>query len=534
MRELPVRTILINLAQFEKFCQHALVADGIESFAKQYGQDQYEEAVKKVRKDLLGDCVHNWYHRLSNECTKEGFDIMAKYWRADELVSSLCSKFLANRKGVADKVFGAQALSSRINDSVKTIGIFYYRYSLGGVQRVLSLLIPLYLSLGYKVIFFTDEYDGLNEYNMPEGVIRIILPTSITNSPTTFEERAKALYEHVSNYEIDVFMYHAASSQLLLFDLLLIKLMGIQTILTVHETAMSSFLSFSPELSYKPSVYKVADKVTVLSNVEKTYWRAHGVNALYVPNPMNNEVVIRDQELIEENTLLWIGRLDFRPKQYMDVISVMSEVIKEVPEAKMLVVGNDVTKGATAALENGIAKSNLQNHIELCGATNDVDQYYKRASVHVVTSSCESFPMTITESRAYGIPLVMYELPYLEILAEGKGYISVEQKNTKSMAGAIIKLLKDDKLRDKIGEDARESFATFASTNLKNIWKDVIQKPFEDIEPEQDAEIQNQRFKVFLKSMVSLYETCSKRLAGEVGSLRKQASAVSFLSLEVQ
>ena len=88
---------------------------------------------------------------------------------------------------------------------------------------------------------------------------------------------------------MDVVCYQAASSQKLLFDMLLLKLYQVPVILTVHEVAFQNMLTMNPEMATRPSIYHLADFVTVLSRAEQKYWRCFGVNAIYVPNPIRKE-----------------------------------------------------------------------------------------------------------------------------------------------------------------------------------------------------------------------------------------------------
>ena len=49
---------------------------------------------------------------------------------------------------------------------IRTIGIYNSRFYNGGIERFLSLIIPIYLQLGYRIIFFTDEHKPEIEYKL--------------------------------------------------------------------------------------------------------------------------------------------------------------------------------------------------------------------------------------------------------------------------------------------------------------------------------------------------------------------------------
>lgn len=464
----------LSLGQIERFCQSVFVADAIENFIQDRKEQQYEEIAKQIRKDLLNDCVNSWFSFVADENSSQGFDILCQYWTSTELVSILCEKYFAKRKDLADKILGASAITCRKNRNIRTIGIFYYRISIGGVQRVISMLIPLYLEMGYRVILFTDEFSEGNEYDLPDTVIRVMLPSSLNLNKKEHFQRAEVFFEYIKKYNVDVMCYQAASSNLLLFDLLLLKLNNVPVIATVHEVAFQNMLTLNTEMCRRPSVFRLLDCLTVLSRVEELYWKNMGVNAVYIQNPISQELIERDLENVEKNTIVWIGRLDLRTKRCMDVIDIMKDVVPEVPDAKLLVVGNEVTNGIMKMMEKKICKNGLEENVVLCGHSTNVDEYYRRAEVHMITSISETFPMAIAESKSYGIPLVMYDLPFIEFCRDNKGFLSAPQGNTKKMAEHIVKILKNDDLKKKLQVDAHDSLKPFMEFDLKTAWVNLF------------------------------------------------------------
>lgn len=73
--------------------------------------------------------------------------------------------------------------------------------------------------------------------------------------------------------------------------------------------------------------------------------------------------------------------------------------------------------------------------------------------------------MNLVESKAYGIPAVIYSMPYLEMLKDGRGYISVERHNIVEAVEAVNLLVRDANLRQQYSEEARQSYLDF----IKNL-----------------------------------------------------------------
>jgi len=516
--------MVITLEQLRKYGTSCYVAEAIEEFIINENRiEEHGDIIKNIRADLLNDGVSNWFHYLPDHFAAAGFDILTKYWKNTEIISNVCSKHYFERKRIAEKISGADILTPKKSEEIKTVGIFYYRLTWGGVQRVISILIPMYLEMGYKVVLFTDEYFKEKEYELPANVKRVVLPPSLTLKKDEYHQRAEIFQKELLNNEIDVLLYHASSSPKLIFDMMLIKMLGIPVILSVHEYAFQAMLSMNIDMVTRPSVFRLADHVSVLSKIEEKYWHILGVHAKYIPNPVDIALKTRDISKVENNSILWIGRLDFRTKQCMDFVYIMDQVVQEIPDAKLLVVGNEVTKEANLQLEEKIEEYQLQDNIILCGPSNDVGKYYERAAVHLLTSVSETFPMTIVESKAYGVPLVMYEIPYLEIVQDKRGFASVAQGDTKAMAQEIISLLKDKKYRETMGAEAQKSLIKFKEIDLKHEWKTLLENVCYNQEGDfEPLALNDKHLRIMMDSMLFHYNVGCKNKNKEIWELRKE------------
>lgn len=85
-------------------------------------------------------------------------------------------------------------------------------------------------------------------------------------------------------------------------------------------------------------------------------------------------------------------------------MEIAARVIKEVPEAELLIVGKG-DEALTGQLKNRIAELHMEEKILLCGFQKDVERFYQSAAVCISTSRVEGFPCTNIESRLYGLPI---------------------------------------------------------------------------------------------------------------------------------
>ena len=149
----------------------------------------------------------------------------------------------------------------------------------------------------------------------------------------------------------------------------------------------------------------------------------------------------------------------------------------------MLIIGNG------DSYEEGLVKQKIkelkiENNCKLLGYQTNIEKYLLESSVHLFTSSFEGFPMVLGEVKSYGIPTVMFDLPYLEMVKDNKGLVRVPQNNINELSNALIKVLEDDEYRNKLGIEAKNSLDNFSDENIFALWK----KLFDDIEQSKNNE----------------------------------------------
>lgn len=440
----------------------------------------------------------------------EAFQNCIENGQVVEAVSALVREYAEEKKVLAEKLVGAQWLKVQKKE-IKTIGIYYHRMTPGGVQRVISLLIPLYLEWGYKVVLLTDEENLQDEYEIPKQVGRVILPSALLLPYKRYPERAEILKEALEKHKVDVMLYHAAECRFLLYDMILTKSLGIPFCVIVHGVFSAEMLRQGCHITEKISTYKLVDRLVVLSEMEKEFWIAVGVNAVYIPNPIQ-ELPFSEKE---GEHILWLGRLETIQKQPAHAIEMMKHVTQVYPDATMKMVGTEVNKGVVKRLQKKINKAGLSGNIQLCQGKGDVGHYYENAKLFLCTSAWEAFPMTIVESKGYGLPLVVYDLPYLEVLKQGKGFISVAQDDTLAGAGAIVELYRDKQLCAEMKKAARESYEKLKEFDLCGAWKKVLEELLTGSGTVENIRQENPQISLVLRTMLEHYgKGCIRNGAG--------------------
>lgn len=146
-------------------------------------------------------------------------------------------------------------------------------------------------------------------------------------------------------------------------------------------------------------------------------------------------------------------------KGIKEFVLAANMVIKKIPQAKAFIVG-DISDGSEEyfkQVKKLIKNLNLVNDIILTGYRHDVPALMSLMDIVVHASiRPEPFGMVLTEAMAMKKPVVATKAGGpLDIVIDGTTGLLVPISDSKKMAGAIIKILKDPQLAKSMGLNGR-------------------------------------------------------------------------------
>ncbi|MCL7494160.1 MULTISPECIES: glycosyltransferase family 4 protein [Streptomyces] len=207
--------------------------------------------------------------------------------------------------------------------------------------------------------------------------------------------------------------------------------------------------------------YPRLDAVTTVTEADARAYRRTlrlpGVRVEAVPNSVP-EPALRPAD----GSGKWVvaaGRLA-RVKRYDVLIQAFARVVAERPDWRLRIYGGGAEKAALRAL---IDELGLYNHVFLMGPANPLEPEWAKGSIAAVSSSLESFGMTIVEAMRCGLPVVATNCPHGpgEIIDDGVDGKLVPVGDPEAMAGSLLTLINDDAARKRMGEAALASSARF-------------------------------------------------------------------------
>lgn len=401
--------------------------------------------------------------------------------------------------------------------TLHTIGTYYHRMYNGGVERVLSQLIPLWHKMGYHVVLFTDEPENELDYAIDAPYTRVVLP-GVQYDGSNFEKRAQVWKDAIEQFQIDAIIYHGWGDKHLPWDMLIAKLCGCRFGIHTH-LSVTCFQQYPAQerLFFRQwqAIYPFADCVLTLNGADDVFWQSCGCKAVPVNNPMWLYPTYVVEPKAQCRRILWIARISTE-KQPFDIVPIMRRIVKDAPQIQLILVGGSDDPVLQKKLEDRIGEAGLQDSIRLAGFQSDVSSYYEQCDVMLMTSWIEGYSMTLRESAQFGMPTVMYDLPYLFARGTDSGVLRVAQGDVKAAADALLALIHDDVAFRILSQGALARAMQDNAIDREAIWQDVFARLSAARMPQQQDPIQQ------------MAEECKDALEQSIWQANNMASAAAM------
>ena len=199
----------------------------------------------------------------------------------------------------------------------------------------------------------------------------------------------------------------------------------------------------------------------------------------------------KEKYQINSNFILFVGRFS-KSKGIETLINAFSIVKNELKVTDIHLVIMGVDFGYQAEMEKLIKKLNLSEEIKVIKnpPRDDVISAYGESEFLVLPSQWELSPLVPLESFAFKKPVIStnsHGIPYT--VQNNKNGILVEPENSLELSNAIVKLLNDSELREKLGLSGY-NFVN-EECNCVSMAKNSL-KLYEDILEEMQNELNNE------------------------------------------
>lgn len=362
-------------------------------------------------------------------------------------------------------------------------------YNPGGMERVLLNKVRWLTEAGHRVTVVTTDQQGCRPfYEFPEGVELIDLGINYSL------DNDKPLYKRIPSY-----LRKRRLHRRRLTEVLMRKRPDVMVSLYPSE---SSFISDIQDGSRKvlelhfnrffrlqygrkgltglidrwrsrqdEKIARSFDRFVVLTEEDKKYW-GNMPNISVIGNaalPMSLKSDCTPRRVIA------VGRLDYQ-KAFDRLIDAWEIVKKDKASDgwRLDIFGQGEWRDM---LNDMIEKKGLSDSAAVNAPTTDIAAEYAASSILAMTSHYEGFPMVMVEAMSAGLPVVTfgYKCGPRDIVTPGTDGLIVPDGDTAAFADALLKLMADDSLRQRMGQAATGVVDRYSEARVMGQWMSLFE-----------------------------------------------------------
>ncbi|MES4829811.1 glycosyltransferase family 4 protein, partial [Streptomyces anthocyanicus] len=208
-------------------------------------------------------------------------------------------------------------------------------------------------------------------------------------------------------------------------------------------------------------VYPRLDAITTVTEADAGSFMENtpipGITVVGIPNSVPRPSVQPSD--CTRKIVVSAGRMH-RVKRYDLLIRAFGSLADEFPDWQLRIYGDG---GEAGKLRTLVTELGLSGRALLMGGFSPIDSEWAKGSIAAVTSSAESFGMTLVEAMRCGLPVVSTDCPVgpREILSDGEDGFLVPNGQVSGIAWGLRRLMADEVLRRDMGEAALRNAARY-------------------------------------------------------------------------
>jgi glycosyltransferase involved in cell wall biosynthesis len=357
----------------------------------------------------------------------------------------------------------------------------------GGAERVTTHLSASLVEAGHEVAVATFASARLDAYPLHPDVRRIDLspfdrrPDGTTASGLPGNaRRIRALRRTLRAVDPDVAVAMMTTSNVLLA----MAAVGLRCATVGSERVHPPQLPLSRVWEgLRWFAYRGLDALVVLTGETADWARRRTLvrRTEVIPNPVVWPIPVahggvRPEGAIapERRVLLAVGRLE-NQKGFDLLLDAYSRIAADRPDWDLVIVGEGTRRDELVRRSRALG---LGGRVHLPGRAGDVEAWYRRADVFVLSSRFEGFPNTLVEAMACGRPVVSFACPTgpADIVRDGVDGLLVPAGDVAALGDALLRLADDPALRARLGAAATDVRARLSPAAVLPRWDALLRE----------------------------------------------------------
>lgn len=346
----------------------------------------------------------------------------------------------------------------------------------GGVARVISIKVNYFVEhFGYEIhVLSQNEENEMPFYDFDSEIVfhNMILKGNVFKFFNSFQ---KQINQKITEIKPDVIL--VADNGLKAFVFPFIAKTKVPIVFECHGSKFieeqhqkTNFISKSiQKLKYRFKDFGAQKftKIVALSEQNLKEWNVE--NGVVIPNP--SWIKSKKDSDLKSKKIIAIARNSYE-KGLDRLLLIWKEIGEKYPDWTLDIYTDDVD-----SLEKEALKLEIESGINYLHFVKNIQEKYLKASICVMTSRTEGFPMVLLEAMASGLPCIAYDCPTgpRGIITNAENGFLIPDYNIKMYVEKLSFLIENEEVRLKFGLDAKETSKQYSVKKVMEQWKEFLE-----------------------------------------------------------
>ena len=351
-----------------------------------------------------------------------------------------------------------------------------YKISVGGAQRVLTLLANELCKKGWSVTLLT--FDSGSEpafFELHSGVQH--WPLSLMRGQGGCWKAIKVhfLRPWVLRRAIRKSRPDAVIAFIDLTNILtLVATIGLKIPVIISERGNPA-LSLMGKFWFllRQAVYKRSACLVLQTHAVRSFFSS-SIPKSVIPNPVlipdYSGPILRSET--NSKTLMAMGGL-YEMKGFDLLLKAFAPLGNKFPDWMLEIWGEGAQRENLESLRDELG---LRERVRFPGLTKEHYKTMSQADIFVLSSRTEGFPNVLGEAMACGLPVVSFDCPSgpSEMIQDGVNGLLVPPESIQELSSSLERLMTSVELRNSLGEQARKITESYSLDKIVQSWEELI------------------------------------------------------------
>ncbi len=338
----------------------------------------------------------------------------------------------------------------------------------GGAERVVSLLANKMVEQGHLVEIICLKYNEVYYQLHPE--VKVVLAMQQTKNRLT---EVFWLRKYIKLEKPDVVIAFTEG----VYCFTIAAMLGTKIPVIASERLDPSAMTWKRNL-LKRFLLPYADWLVVQTKTIKEYFpNSIQKKTSVIFNPVKDEALASSMDNGQwtmdnkANRIISVARLYPQKNQEM-MIRAFAKIAEKYPDWQLVIYGEGPLR---AELEALVSSFKLHERVLLPGRTEQVIEELRKSKIFCLSSDYEGMSNSMIEAICVGLPIVSTKVSGTdELIKDGVNGLLVDIGDEQGMTAALEKLIQDEALMKRIGEENKQEVSLFQIDTIMNDWIKLI------------------------------------------------------------